>query len=78
MCSKSAGSFAQGTVENAIRINPESTIVPVLYASMRCLRTASASTPLGFTHMKYPELNGMTSNDSAYSGWRASTRRMAA
>jgi hypothetical protein len=41
-----------GIVENARRINPESTIVPVEYFSISCLRTASASIPLGRTHMK--------------------------
>ena len=49
---KSVASFAFGIVEKARRISPESTIVPVEYFSTRCLRTFSASTPIGFTHMK--------------------------
>ena len=49
---KSFASFAFGIVENARRMRPESMIVPVEYFSMRCLRTFSASTPIGFTHMK--------------------------
>ena len=49
---KSVGSFATGTVENARRISPERTIVPVEYASISRRRTRSASTPIGFTHMK--------------------------
>ena len=49
---KSSGSLADGTVENARRISPERTIVPVEYLSMSRRRTFSASTPFGFTHMK--------------------------
>ena len=49
---KRVASFAVGIVENARRMSPERTIVPVEYFAMRCLRTASAGTPMGFTHMK--------------------------
>ena len=49
---KSVGSFATGTVENARRMRPERTIVPVEYFSISWRRTRSASTPTGFTHMK--------------------------
>jgi len=49
---KSFASFAVGIVENARRMSPERTIVPVEYFAIRCLRTCSASTPRGFTHMK--------------------------
>ena len=49
---KSFASLAFGIVENARRMSPERTIVPVEYFAMSCLRTFSASTPIGFTHMK--------------------------
>ena len=49
---KSVASLFFGIVEKARRIRPESTIVPVEYPSIRRRRTASASTPTGFTHMK--------------------------
>lgn len=48
----SVASFAFGIVENARRMRPDSTIVPVEYFSISCRRTFSASTPIGFTHMK--------------------------
>ena len=44
--------FLDGIVENASLISPERTIVPVENFSIRHRRTASASTPLGLTHMK--------------------------
>ena len=49
---KSVASFAFGTVENARRMSPDSTIVPVEYFSTSRRLTFSASTPIGFTHMK--------------------------
>ena len=51
-CEQAPVARITGTVENAKRISPERTITPVEYFAIRCRRTSSAATPLGFTHMK--------------------------
>ena len=49
---KSLARRAVGTVEKAMRMSPERTMVPTEYFSISRRRTDSASTPIGFTHIK--------------------------